>query len=219
MADRKKKNSAGDGTLILATLAAGLAAGDGGVIDEAALFERVAAIIENRKSRAYARVNTENTMMFWEIGEYINSVVLDSKRADYGKKILPSLAVKLELKYGNNFNAKNLYRMMLFAERFANAEILPPLAAKLSWSHFIELLPLKSDEARLFYANDAVVRNYGTKELRRQISRKAYERREIANTALSGESVIPFNVLKDPYYHIINKIRINREIQCRTSLL
>jgi predicted nuclease of restriction endonuclease-like (RecB) superfamily len=171
----------------------------GEIVDENTLFERVAAIIENRKARAYARVNTEHTMMFWEIGEYINSVVLGSKRADYGKKILPSLAAKLVLIYGNNFNAKNLYRMMLFAERFANAEILPPLAAKLSWSHFIELLPLKSDEARLFYASDAVARNYGTKELRRQIARKAFERREIANTALSEQSVIPFNVLKDPY--------------------
>ena len=29
---------------------------------------------------------------------------------------------------------------LLFATRFSNAEILPPLAAKLNWSHFIELL-------------------------------------------------------------------------------
>jgi hypothetical protein len=146
----------------------------------------VAAIIESRKNRTYARVNTENTMMFWEIGEYINSVVLGNKRADYGEKILPSLAAKLVLKYGNNFNAKNLYQMMLFAERFCDAAILPPLAAKLSWSHFIELLPLKSDEARLFYANNAAMHNYATKELRRQISRKAYERREISNIELTG---------------------------------
>jgi hypothetical protein len=41
---------------------------------------------------------------------------------------------------------------------------LPPLAAKLNWSHFIELLTLKSDEAHLYYAQDAVARNYGAKE-------------------------------------------------------
>jgi hypothetical protein len=28
--------------------------------------------------------------------------------------------------------------MMLFAERFSDMKILPPLAAKLSWSHIIE---------------------------------------------------------------------------------
>jgi predicted nuclease of restriction endonuclease-like (RecB) superfamily len=101
--------------------------------------------------------------------------------------------------YGQSFTERNLYRMMLFAERFSDREILPELTAKLSWSHFIELLPLKSDEARLYYANDAIARNYGSIELRRQISRKAYERKEIANTELSEQSVIPFNVFKDPY--------------------
>jgi len=169
------------------------------LIDEVVLFERVATIIESRKHRAYAHVNQETTMMFWEVGCFINSIALGNKRAEYGKKILPALAAKLMMKYGKNFSERNLYRMMLFAERFSDMEILPPLAAKLSWSHFLELLPLKSNEARLYYANDAANRNYGAKELRRQISRKAYERQEIANIELTEQSVVPLNVFKDPY--------------------
>jgi len=51
----------------------------------------------------------------------------------------------------------------------------------------------------MYYANDAAVRNYSAKELRRQISRKAYERREIANTGLAKGSAVPFNIFKDPY--------------------
>jgi len=142
-------------------------------IDENLLFTRVAEIIENRKHRAITHANQETTMMFWEVGQYINSAVLGNER--------------------------NLYRMTLFPERFPDAKILPPLAAKLSWSHIIELLPLKTDEARMYYANDVAIRNYGAKELRRQISRKAYERREIANTGLTEKSVVPFNVFKAPY--------------------
>jgi predicted nuclease of restriction endonuclease-like (RecB) superfamily len=88
---------------------------------------------------------------------------------------------------------------MRFAEKFNDFEIVTPLASQLSWSHIIELLPLKSDEARIYYANDVVARNYSTKELRRQISRKAFERCEIANAGLSEDSAIPFNVFKDPY--------------------
>jgi len=172
---------------------------DSTLVDVVALFERIDAIIENRKYQAYAHVNHETTMMFWEVGCYVNSMVLGNKRAEYGKKILPALAAKLVTKYGKNFSERNLYRMMLFAERFSDIEILPPLAAKLSWSHFIELLPLKSDEARLYYANDAARRNYGAKELRRQISRKVYERQEIANFELTEQSAVPFNVFKDPY--------------------
>ena len=169
------------------------------LIDENVLFSRIAEIIENRKAKAYANSNQEVTIMFWEVGHYINSILLGSKRAEYGKRILPALATKLVSKYGRNFTERNLYRMMLFAERFSDSKILPPLAAKLSWSHIIELLPLKSDNARIYYANDAIERNYGAKELRRQIARKAFERREIANSQFTEESVVPFNVFKDPY--------------------
>ncbi|GHU59626.1 hypothetical protein FACS189444_5260 [Spirochaetia bacterium] len=95
----------------------------------------------------------------------MNSIILDGARAEYGKKIVTTLSQQLVKKYGTNFTERNIYRMMLFAERFSDSNILPPLTAKLSWSHFIELLPLKSDEARLYYANDAAVRNYGAKKL------------------------------------------------------
>ena len=90
--------------------------------------------------------------------------------------------------------------MIRFAEKFSDFEIVTKLSAQLSWSHFIELMPLKTEEARLFYANDVKQRHYGVIELRRQISRKAYERREIADTRISKDSLIPFNMFKDPYF-------------------
>jgi predicted nuclease of restriction endonuclease-like (RecB) superfamily len=191
MSERKRKKT-GAGALIPSAPRAGL-------VDENALFERVAAIIENRKNRAYAHANRETTMMFWEVGQYINSVILDNKRAAYGKQVLAALASKLTAKYGNNFAERNIYRMTLFAERFPDVEILPTLSAKLSWSHILELLPLKSQEAQLYYAREAAERNLKVHELRRQIARKAYERREISNAELTGQSAVPFNVFKDPY--------------------
>jgi predicted nuclease of restriction endonuclease-like (RecB) superfamily len=168
-------------------------------IDEMQLFDSVIEIIERRKSSAADYANQETTIMFWEVGRFINSAILNYKRATYGKKILSELATKLVKRYGRNFAERNIYRMMQFAEQFLDPEILSPLATKLSWSHFIELLPVKTEEARLYYAQDATQRGYGTKELRRQISRKAYERREIANAELSESSTVPFNVFKDPY--------------------
>jgi predicted nuclease of restriction endonuclease-like (RecB) superfamily len=89
--------------------------------------------------------------------------------------------------------------MTLFSSRFSNTEILPMLSAKLGWSHIIELLPLKTDDARIYYVQDTINRGLSVQELRRQISRKAFERREIANAKLSPNSTIPFNVFKDPY--------------------
>jgi predicted nuclease of restriction endonuclease-like (RecB) superfamily len=58
---------------------------------------------------------------------------------------------------------------------------------------------VNDESARLYYAKEAAERHFSRNELRRQISRKAFERQEIANAALSVESVIPFNLFKDPY--------------------
>ena len=168
-------------------------------IDESALFKRVSSIIENRKSRAGAYANREVTLMFWEVGQHIGSILLGGERAEYGKRIVATLASQLAAKYGSTFELPNIRRMVRFAEKFNDFEIVTTLSSQLSWSHIIELLPLKTHDARMYYANDIAARNYGIKELRRQISRKAYERREIANANLSGDSVIPFNVFKDPY--------------------
>jgi predicted nuclease of restriction endonuclease-like (RecB) superfamily len=168
-------------------------------LDELKIYEKVVSIIETRTMTAGAYANREVTLMYWEVGHYINTNVLNHGRADYGKKILPALSAKLMAKYGKSFTERNLYRMMLFAERFSDVEILPTLSAKLSWSHIIELLPLKTKEAQLYYAEDVAKRNLGVRELRHQISRKAYERREIANTGLSSETLVPFNTFKDPY--------------------
>ena len=168
-------------------------------IDGTALYKNVSAIIENRKYLAQAQANQESVLMFWEIGKYIGSVLLGGERAGYGKQIVVTLAQQLQEKYGSSFEYSNVTRMIRFAARFADFQIVVPLAQQLSWSHFIALLPLKSDDAFMFYAQDAITRRLGKRELRRQISRKAYERREIANTQLTEVSAVPFNMFKDPY--------------------
>jgi predicted nuclease of restriction endonuclease-like (RecB) superfamily len=169
------------------------------VVDGDSLFARVVAIIENRKQRAGAYANCEVTMMFWEIGRYVNTVVLDGGRAEYGKQIFSTLSRKLMERYGTSFQRENLYRMAQFANVFPDGEIVSALSTQLSWSHFCEVIRLQTMEARLYYANEAAVRRLGIRELRRQISRKAYERREIANSNLTDKSTVPFNIFKDPY--------------------
>jgi len=71
--------------------------------------------------------------------------------------------------------------MLQFAEQFTNLDIILPLSKQLSWSHFVELLPLKDQEARLFYAQVAANQTLGIRDLRKQISTKTFERTGIAN--------------------------------------
>ncbi|MCL1856747.1 MAG: PDDEXK nuclease domain-containing protein [Kiritimatiellaeota bacterium] len=107
--------------------------------------------------------------------------------------------MKLVERYGKAFALRNLRRMVQFSELFPDTKIVSTLSTQLSWSHFIELLPLSQHKARLYYANDVAMRHLGVHELRRQISRKAYERREIANATLTETSAVPFNMFKDPF--------------------
>jgi hypothetical protein len=116
------------------------------VVEESVLFENIAKIIENRKFRAIASANIEITLMYWEIGHYINSTILDFKRAEYGKKILNTLCSKLIKAYGKNFDERNLYYMTQFANTFTDLEMLTKWASVLSWSHFRELIRIKDDD-------------------------------------------------------------------------
>jgi len=168
-------------------------------LDAKLMFTHISKIIEARKRRAGKYAYYEVNIAFWEIGRYLNSVLLGNERAEYGKKILSSLAPQLMVKYGKSFAERNLYRMMQFAEKFSDVKILSSLAPQLSWTHFIQLLPLESEDERLYYAKEAAQRNFSVRELSRQIARKAYERQENANSMLMADSKIPFNSYKDPY--------------------
>jgi hypothetical protein len=51
---------------------------------------------------------------------------------------------------GKSFEARNLRRMMQFAEVFADLGIMTPLASQLNWTHFTILLGVLDSRARLF---------------------------------------------------------------------
>ncbi len=166
---------------------------------EASLFNEISRLIDQTKAHAVSQVNSALTMLFWQVGRRINEHILQNKRADYGKQIVVTLARQLTDKYGRNFEEKNLRRMLQFAGQFSDFEIVAPLARHLSWSHFLILLPLKYQEAKLFYAKKAIAETLGKRELQKQIANKTFERTGIANTQLMTNSSVPFNTFKDPY--------------------
>jgi len=163
------------------------------------LYQELSQLIEQSKTQVVSYANSTLTTLFWQVGKRINEHVLKSQRAEYGKQIVVTLARQLSEKYGNNFEEKNLRRMMQFADQFTDSAIVGPLARHLSWSHFLILLPLKKMEAKLYYAKNCIDQNWGKRELREQINRKAFERAEIANTQLAVSNAIPFDTFKDPY--------------------
>ncbi|UKK66933.1 DUF1016 N-terminal domain-containing protein [Prevotella communis] len=116
------------------------------------LIQDLRQIIEQARVRVTATANYAQTMMYWHIGERINREVHDSQRAEYGKQIVSQVATQLQEEYGKKgFETPSIRRMMQFANFFADEQIVAQAARKLSWSHFIEVLPLKDDLQREFY--------------------------------------------------------------------
>ncbi|MGB4115142.1 MAG: DUF1016 N-terminal domain-containing protein [Polaromonas sp.] len=113
---------------------------------------------------------------------------------------------QLAQEFGRGFEAKNLRRMLQFAVAFPDAEKVASLMRHLSWTHFLQLLPLKTDVARWFYAQQSVESGWSVRELHHQIERKAFERTELA--ALQAPAPVlaepveanPAQVFKDPYF-------------------
>ena len=167
---------------------------------EETLFQDLANIIGQGKRRAIAQVNSVLTLTYWQVGKRINEHVLQNNRATYGKEIVVSLSKQLENAFGRSYTARNLRRMMQFAEEFPDLQIVTPLPTQLTWSHFIELLPLETPEKRLFYAQKSAEEQWSRNILRYQIERKAYERNEIAKPQTIESAPAIQDTFKDPYF-------------------
>lgn len=168
--------------------------------DTKLLFQELSLLIEQSRQQVVSAVNNALTMLFWHIGDKVNSHVLQHKRAEYGKQIVATLSRQLVGAYGKNFEEKNLRRMKQFAEQFTDIEILVTLSRQLSWSHFLVLLPIKSQEAKIFYAEMSAKERWGVRELREQIENKIFERKSMANIQLHHEYKETDAVFKDPYF-------------------
>ncbi|MCP4105800.1 MAG: DUF1016 domain-containing protein [Desulfobacteraceae bacterium] len=104
------------------------------------IFQELSELIEQSRHHLVSAVNNTLTMLFWHIGDKINTHILKHKRAEYGKQIVCELSRQLTVIYGNSFEEKNLRRMMQFAEQFSDIEIVVTLSRQLSWSHFLVLI-------------------------------------------------------------------------------
>lgn len=163
------------------------------------LVEDIISIIEESKQNVVSYANSSLTILFWHIGKRILNHTLKNQRAEYGKQIVVTVSRQLAERFGNNYEEKNLRRMIQFVEKFSDFEIVATLSRHLSWSHFLSIIPLKDSEAREFYGKMSANNNWGVRELRKQIDRKLFERTENANLQLYNSDSIEKYIFKDPY--------------------
>lgn len=118
--------------------------------------------------------------IYWRVGKRANEDFLAEKRAAYGQRIIATLSDGLVQRYSDNFSEKNLRRMMQFASVFSDEQIVVSPIRQLSWTHFIALIPLKSELQREFYLELCKAEAWNVKTLREKINSMLYERTAIS---------------------------------------
>ena len=176
------------------------------------LIQDLRQIIEQARGHVAATANYELTMMYWHIGERINREVLGNERADYGKQIVSAVSTQLQAEYGKKgLEPRSIWRMMQFAQEFPDLEIVSAVSTKITWSHIIEILPLKDDLQREFYLTFAASERWSVRQLRKEIDGMLYERTAVSGkpdvfikkelSTLRNDNVMsPDLVFKSPYF-------------------
>ncbi len=142
---------------------------------------------------------------YWSIGRLIVEHEQNGeKRAEYGMSVLEELSKRLTSDFGQGFDSRNLRNMRKFYLLFP---IWNAVRTELTWTHYRSLLRVESEQARIWYMNEAVKEQWSSRQLDRQISTLYYERllssKDIspvvqeANDKLSA--VMPEQFIKDPY--------------------
>ena len=177
---------------------------------DAGLVTDVRDMIKQTRSGVAHTVNSGMTFLYWRIGKRIQMEVLKYERSEYGKRIIATLSQDLSAEFGRGYSYSALTRMVKFAEVFPEGEIVATLSQQLSWSHFMELLPLDQPLQRDFYAEMCRVERWSVRTLRDRIASMLFERTAISKkpdelakaeiAALRAEDQIsPSMVFRDPY--------------------
>ena len=156
------------------------------IIQNGVLYKDTCRIIEDARTQAYHAINTSLTIRNWLLGERIAKEELGgAERAEYGKRIIASLADMLTIKYGKGFDRKSLHNYVRFYNMFPKIvdavsrqsgkvdAVRPQL---LPWTHYRELIRVENKDAREWYAQEAAREVWGTRTLHRNIASQYYFR-------------------------------------------
>ena len=148
--------------------------------------------------------NKSDLETYYKVGK-----LLSDAGKHYGDGIIKQYSIKLRNDVGVKYNERTLRRYrqfyLLFNEKWSQ------IATKLSWSHYVELLPLKDINKINYYINLCISNNLSRNDLRQRIKNKEYERldEDTKNKLINKEEVVVTDFVKDP---IIIKNSSNYEI-------
>ena len=119
-----------------------------------------------KKVKNYS-INKSDLTTYYNIGK-----LLKEAGKHYREGIIKEYSKRLKDDIGKKYSVTTLKYMRMFYE-YGKSQ---PIADQLSWSHYIELLPLKDNSKINYYINQIISLNLSRNELRSKIKNKEYER-------------------------------------------
>ena len=131
---------------------------------------------------------------YFEVGK-----LLDEAGKNYGENIIKEYSLKLINEVGKKFNERTLRRIRQYYRVFCNKK-WSPLATKLSWSHYTELLSIKDERKLNYYINISIKNNLSKRQLREKIKTNEYERldEETKSKLINNEEYYVTDFVKNP---------------------
>ena len=154
-----------------------------------------------KKVKEYSK-NKSDLTTYYNVGK-----LLSEAGKHYGEGIIKKYSEKLTKELNKKYSVTTLKYIRLFYE-FGKSQ---PVADQLTWSHYIELLPLKNKEKINYYIDIVIKNNLSKRELRERIKNREYERLD-ENTRLkliNQEDLKVEDTIKNP---IMIKNKTNYEI-------
>ena len=155
-----------------------------------------------KKVKDYSK-NKSDLDTYYNVGK-----LLSDAGKHYGEGIIKQYSIRLTNELGVKYDVSSLNKMKKF---YNLVQKLATVSPKLTYSHYIELLPLKDINEINYYIDICISQNLSVRELRTKIKNKEYERLDdnTKNKLINKEKTIVSDIIKNK---IVNTNTKNYEI-------
>ena len=145
----------------------------------------------NRKVKTHS-INKSDLTTYYNVGK-----MLSKAGKYYGESIIKEYSKKLTNELGKEYGVSNLRR---FRQFYLMIEKGATLSHLLTWSHYIEIIPINNVTIINYYINICIYQNLSVRELRNKIKNKEYERldEETKNKLINNEKLNIKDNIKNP---------------------
>ena len=163
-----------------------------------------------KKVKDYSK-NKRELDGYYKIGKMLIEAQGGENKASYGNKLIKEYAKMLTQDLGKGYTFTTLTRIRKF---YILSQKLATVSQLLTWSHYVELLPIENINEIKYYIKIAEQQNLGVRDLRRKIKNKEYERLDdiTKEKIIKNEETKIGDYIKKPIL-----IKINKEIDIVTE--